>query len=198
MAPRHAPLDVHEERQRKQLEEELRIEILPGTELMADFGSHHFVKDAGSRGPVLVPQPSDDPHDPLNWNWKRKYLVIGIANIFSFMLGFGPLALPPQFGVYIEDFHSDLPGVIQFVGSDAYEADLDRCLYPHSRIFKLHLGAHFHQLWSSRSLDMELGGLLHQHDLARNSNFLRQFHGRLCTERNWCGSSRDHATRYVI
>jgi len=29
---------------------------------MADIGSHHFVKGAGSRN-VLVPQPSDDPHD---------------------------------------------------------------------------------------------------------------------------------------
>lgn len=29
---------------------------------MTDVGSHHFVK-ASDR--VLVPQPSDDPHDPL-------------------------------------------------------------------------------------------------------------------------------------
>jgi len=112
-----APLDIHDERQRKQLEEELRIEILPGTEVMADFGTHHFVKDSGSKGPVLVPQPSEDPHDPLNWTWKRKALVIGIGNIFSFTLGFGPLALPPQFGVYIVDFHSNLSDVIQFVRS---------------------------------------------------------------------------------
>jgi hypothetical protein len=31
------------------------------------------------------------------------------------MLGFGPLALPPMFGALIEDFHSDLASVIQFV-----------------------------------------------------------------------------------
>ena len=109
------PLDVHDEEQRRQLEEELHIEILPGTEIMADVGTHHFVKETGAKGPVLVPQPSNNPHDPLNWTRKRKALVIGIANIFSFTLGFGPLALPPQFGVYIQDFNSDLPGVIQFV-----------------------------------------------------------------------------------
>ena len=55
----------------RQLEQELHVEILPGTEVMADTGSHHFVK--GSHRDVLVPQPSDDPHDPLNWSpwWKN-------------------------------------------------------------------------------------------------------------------------------
>ena len=45
-----------------QLEQELHTQIVPGTEIMADVGSHHFVK-ASNR--VLVPQPSNDPHDPL-------------------------------------------------------------------------------------------------------------------------------------
>jgi hypothetical protein len=115
------PLDIHDEKQLRQLEEELHIEILPGTEIMADFGTHHFVKETGSKGPVLVPQPSNNPHDPLNWTRKRKVLIISIANIFSFALGFGPLALAPQFGAYIEDFNSDLPGVIQFVKAQTFE-----------------------------------------------------------------------------
>jgi hypothetical protein len=108
-------IDLHDEQQVRQLEEELHIEILPGTEIMADFGTHHFVKDSGSKGPVLVPQPSNNPHDPLNWSRKRKFVIIAIANFFSFMLGFGPLALPPMFGALIEDFNSDLESVIQFV-----------------------------------------------------------------------------------
>lgn len=110
-------LDVHDERQLHQLEEELHIEILPGTEIMADFGNHHFVKETGSKGPVLVPQPSNDPHDPLNWTRKRKFVIITIANFFSFMLGCGPLAIAPQFPVYIQEFNSDLESVIQFVDS---------------------------------------------------------------------------------
>lgn len=32
---------------------------------MVDVGSHHFLKAAGGGDRVLVPQPSDDPHDPL-------------------------------------------------------------------------------------------------------------------------------------
>ena len=45
-----------------QLEAELDTKIYPGTEIMTDIGSHHFVKGAST---VLVPQPSADPHDPL-------------------------------------------------------------------------------------------------------------------------------------
>ena len=114
MASPHV-IDVHDEKQLRQLEAELHIEILPGTEIMADFGTHHFVKETGAKGPVLVPQPSNNPHDPLNWSTGRKFVIIAIANFFSFMLGMGPLALPPMFGALIQQFNSDLPGVIQFV-----------------------------------------------------------------------------------
>ncbi len=48
-----------------QLEQELNVEILPGTEIMTDVGSRHFLKSAGNSDRVLVPQPSADPHDPL-------------------------------------------------------------------------------------------------------------------------------------
>lgn len=26
-------------------------------------------------GTVLIPQPSQDPHDPLNWSWMKKHAV---------------------------------------------------------------------------------------------------------------------------
>jgi mannose-6-phosphate isomerase-like protein (cupin superfamily) len=49
----------------RDLEQELHVELLPGTEIMIDSGEHHFVKASGSTDRVLVPQPSNDPHDPL-------------------------------------------------------------------------------------------------------------------------------------
>lgn len=49
----------------RQLERELNVKILPGTELMIDAGAHHFVKASAGSDRVLVPQPSDDPSDPL-------------------------------------------------------------------------------------------------------------------------------------
>ena len=56
------PIPLMSWQELEQIEQELHVEILPGTEVMADVGSHHFVK-GGSH--VLVPQPSTDPHDPL-------------------------------------------------------------------------------------------------------------------------------------
>lgn len=54
-----------ESREIHQIEEELNEELVPGTEVMQDIGSHHFVKSSGKSDRVLVPQPSQDPHDPL-------------------------------------------------------------------------------------------------------------------------------------
>ena len=96
------------------LEKELHTEILPGTEIMTDVGSTHFVKGRGKT--VLVPQPSPDPHDPLNWSPMWKTLTILSVSWVTFTQGYGPLSLAPQFPLYIMDFHSDLPGVVQFTG----------------------------------------------------------------------------------
>lgn len=49
----------------QQLQDELHTEMLPGTEIMRDVASVHFVKSDGQDHRVLVPQPSDDPRDPL-------------------------------------------------------------------------------------------------------------------------------------
>ncbi|KAK4541958.1 hypothetical protein LTR36_007158 [Oleoguttula mirabilis] len=96
-----------------QIEEELHAEILPGTEIMADVGSHHFVK-GGSH--VLVPQPSADPHDPLNWSTFRKTCAIIASTTATFAQGLGPLALAPMFPDYIEAFDSNLADVVKFTG----------------------------------------------------------------------------------
>ncbi|KAF2767803.1 MFS general substrate transporter [Teratosphaeria nubilosa] len=80
---------------------------------MADVGSHHFVKGSGN---VLVPQPSDNPHDPLNWSKFWKGCCIAAASSVSFTQGFGPLALAPMFPYYVKDFDSTLPQVIKFTG----------------------------------------------------------------------------------
>lgn len=82
---------------------------------MTDVGSHHFVKGRdGSH--VLVPQPSADPHDPLNWSPKWKAMCIAASSSVSFVQGFGPLALAPMFPYYIKDFDSDITSVVKFTG----------------------------------------------------------------------------------
>ena len=48
----------------RELEEELHTELVPGTEVMTDTARHHFIRGARN-DTVLVPQPTDSPHDPL-------------------------------------------------------------------------------------------------------------------------------------
>ncbi|KAF1935483.1 MFS transporter-like protein [Clathrospora elynae] len=81
---------------------------------MADVGSHHFVK--GANREVLVPQPSDDPNDPLNWSMAWKLACITSAAMATFTQGFGPLSLAPMFPALIEAFETDLAGAVQFTG----------------------------------------------------------------------------------
>lgn len=81
---------------------------------MADVGSHHFVK--GSHREVLVPQPSDDPNDPLNWTTPWKVACITSAAMVTFTQGFGPLALAPMFPALMQAFETDLAGAVQFTG----------------------------------------------------------------------------------
>ncbi|CBX91514.1 similar to MFS transporter [Plenodomus lingam JN3] len=103
-----------DENERRQLEAELHTEILPGTEVMTDVGEHHFVK--GAHRQVLVPQPTDDPNDPLNWSAWWKIACISAAAMVTFTQGFGPLALAPMFPALIEAFDTDLAGAVQFTG----------------------------------------------------------------------------------
>jgi hypothetical protein len=92
-------------------------DIVPGTEIMRDIGSHHFVKGRKGGATVLVPQPSNDQHDPLNWSPMWKFITICTVSWITFAQAFGTLALAPQFPAYIEEFHRDLADVIQFTGT---------------------------------------------------------------------------------
>ncbi|KAL4895359.1 MFS transporter [Aspergillus ambiguus] len=99
-----------------QLERELDTEIYPGTEIMADVGSHHFVKSSSHSDTALVPQPSQDPHDPLNWNRYWKMGVISLTTLVTFSQGFGPLALAPMFPQMQKSFDRGLADVVKFTG----------------------------------------------------------------------------------
>lgn len=98
----------------RELEEVLGTKIYPGTEIMKDVGTHHFVK--GNHSAVLVPQPSDDPRDPLNWSPFWKSITIFCTTTISLTLNLGPLALAPLFGYYMEEYNRSLADVIQFTG----------------------------------------------------------------------------------
>ena len=38
---------------------------------------------------VLIPQPSTDPNDPLNWSWTRKHLMLAVVSSTAFLGDYG-------------------------------------------------------------------------------------------------------------
>jgi len=62
---------------------------VPGTILLVNLaGGQSSGKHASDRSDiVLVPQPSADPEDPLNWSTKRK--MWAIAMVFVYTMGVG-------------------------------------------------------------------------------------------------------------
>ena len=50
-----------------------------------------------------------------NWSPLWKALAITASTGVSFTQGFGPLALAPMFPYLIEEYESDLAGVVRFV-----------------------------------------------------------------------------------
>lgn len=38
---------------------------------------------------ILIPQPSSNPNDPLNWSYVKKHVILGIISIVAFMADFG-------------------------------------------------------------------------------------------------------------
>jgi hypothetical protein len=49
---------------------------------------------------ILIPQPSEDPNDPLNWSWFKKHLILVIISATAFLPDYGSatgaVALIPQ------------------------------------------------------------------------------------------------------
>ncbi|KAK0613214.1 major facilitator superfamily domain-containing protein [Immersiella caudata] len=52
-------------------------------------GSETGVKVAKDGHTRLIPQPSEDPNDPLNWSWGKKHLILFIISWASFLPDYG-------------------------------------------------------------------------------------------------------------
>lgn len=50
------------------------------------YGSLKLAKDGHT---VLIPQPTTDPNDPLNWSWTRKHLMLAIVSTTAFLGDYG-------------------------------------------------------------------------------------------------------------
>lgn len=63
-------------------------DVVPGTVHLVDVAHDmHALHLEGKEDIVLVPKPSSDPEDPLNWSRKRKGLAIGM--VYCYVIGLG-------------------------------------------------------------------------------------------------------------
>jgi MFS family permease len=66
--------------------------------------THGELKRARDGKTVLLPQPSDDPHDPLNWSRVRKHLILIIISMTAFLPDYGSatgaVTLLPQAAIW--------------------------------------------------------------------------------------------------
>jgi len=54
---------------------EIDASVIPGTTHLVDLnGTLHTNHDSRHKEIILVPTPSNDPEDPLNWSHRRKTL----------------------------------------------------------------------------------------------------------------------------
>lgn len=52
-------------------------------------GQYSNLKLAKDGHTVLIPQPTDDPNDPLNWSWSRKHLMLAVVSSTAFLGDYG-------------------------------------------------------------------------------------------------------------
>jgi hypothetical protein len=64
---------------------------------------------------VLVPQPSNNPDDPLNWNPFWKGITMTSMIMTAFIQAFGPLAIAPQVPAYMKEWDRGLADILRFV-----------------------------------------------------------------------------------
>ena len=85
----------------------------PGTELMRSTTDHQMIE---AHKHVILPMPSNDPSDPLNWNLKWKTITIVIQSIFVLFLQFPTLAIAPLSPVLQAQFGVDNATTSLFLG----------------------------------------------------------------------------------
>ncbi|KAL9121533.1 MAG: hypothetical protein Q9187_001904 [Circinaria calcarea] len=70
-------------------------DFVPGTVHLIDLEGTLFAKHAsgGQHDILLVPAPSDDPDDPLNWSPRRKKLSTVSMCMYTLMVGIASAAI---------------------------------------------------------------------------------------------------------
>ncbi|RYO73821.1 hypothetical protein DL766_001811 [Monosporascus sp. MC13-8B] len=98
------------------------VEVIPGTEIIFDTQT----QDAGGSAAaaaggelVLIPRPTDNRDDPLNWGAGWKATVLVNQFVFVFVSIMTPLAIAPMTMIFEHEFDKTLPEVNMLFGAAA-------------------------------------------------------------------------------
>ncbi|KAI9810482.1 MAG: hypothetical protein M1827_006258 [Pycnora praestabilis] len=80
---------------RDDIEEENEDLILDIGAAKLEGGDMSNIKLAKNGHTVLIPQPTGDPNDPLNWSWRKKHTMLGIVALTAFLGDYGSAAGVP-------------------------------------------------------------------------------------------------------
>ena len=84
---------------------------------LTTLASHRF-KSKENSDIVLIPQPTDDPNDPLNWpRWKKHVALVSVSFLSMaagwYIGGLGP-AIPHLIAEFNTDLNTTINGVINW------------------------------------------------------------------------------------
>ncbi|TID18600.1 hypothetical protein CANINC_003850 [Pichia inconspicua] len=96
-----APLKTSE-----QLKDEVEKEWVPGTVFLVDVDHTLNVQHNGQTDIVLIPQPSDDPNDPLLWSKWNKEFQFFILFYWSFLTSVATNWNGPVWDIWVEYFNT--------------------------------------------------------------------------------------------
>ena len=88
----------------------------PGTEFMRSTTDHNMA-EASKPHQVLIPIPSSDPADPLNWSLLWKFVVICNQAIFVLFSTFPTLSIAPVTPIFMKEFRASAASVSLFLGT---------------------------------------------------------------------------------
>ena len=74
----------------------------------ADIAGTHRLKNKEGTDIVLVPQPTDDPNDPLNWPRWKKVLAFAAMSLFAIESGWNVGGGGTAIVLLMNEFHTDL------------------------------------------------------------------------------------------
>ena len=76
---------------------------------------------------VLVPQPSNDPADPLNWSMRKKIFILGLVSVCTWIGIAQTLANQSGFFAQAEAYHKTATELSYSVSQEAWQRSISTC-----------------------------------------------------------------------